>query len=147
MEYNAHSNPGRKRFEAHEVRRIPVSVSESARRCIVRSSSQGRTLPQALSEGFGSLGDVAMVQLDLVPKAAHFPLTILDQQHTPGRDPDLLVIRAQPTDTQQQEQVWYINAHDLEQVHLHSGGLGTFEARHLTSELLRLYRQQHPRKE
>lgn len=139
-QYNDHTNTGRKRFEAHEVARIPVEVSAAAHALIVHSSTQGRLLPQAIAEGFATLPGIERVRLDAVPKAQHFPVTIMDYHHTRDREPMLLVIMAQHCCDAARSYTWHINAHDLEQVHAHAGGMGAFEARTLVSELLRSYR-------
>lgn len=65
---HAHINPasgGTKRFEVHDIRRIPVSLTASAKAIIDQSTRQGRIFPQALSEFFGTLPQVERVEVDV----------------------------------------------------------------------------------
>jgi hypothetical protein len=65
---HAHISPPphyRKRFHTEDMRRIPVEVTPLAQACLDQSSYQGRVLPQALSEFFGTLPDVDQVSIEL----------------------------------------------------------------------------------
>src|SRR5487761_2321907 len=62
--------PAGKRFHAHELRRLSVSVTPTARALIDASSAQGRLLPQALAEVFGEHPELVTVSVDAVEKAA-----------------------------------------------------------------------------
>lgn len=75
-----------KAFEVHEVRRLPVTMTPTARSAIGASSSQGRLLPQALSEAFGLLDSVASLALDVTEEESpHLRITVLpgDTTFTP----------------------------------------------------------------
>ncbi len=58
--------PGRKRFETWEVRRVPISLDDAARLLLDTSCHQGRLLPQALAELFGEEPDVESVEITSV---------------------------------------------------------------------------------
>jgi hypothetical protein len=54
-----------KRFEVHDMRRIPVALSASAKEVIDKATRQGRIFPQALSEFFGTLPQVERIEVDV----------------------------------------------------------------------------------
>src|SRR5487761_2663280 len=124
--------PAGKRFHAHELRRVPVEVTPTARALIDASSAQGRLLPQALAEVFGEHPDLVSVCIDAVEKARHFAV----DASAPGRLTrgiggvggvggalDTLpphVLRIDVTHVSAREELahgWFINAHALSDLH------------------------------
>jgi len=114
---------GTKRFEVHDMRRIPVVVSEQAREIIDGSTQQGRLLPQALSEFFGTLPDAEQVEVNLVKD------TVFGER---------LAIHVKHGNNEDKHHRFFIAKSDLFDVHSHPA-LG-FGAARTADELLRLYR-------
>jgi hypothetical protein len=56
---------GKKRFEVHHMRRIPVILTDSAKAFLDGSTRQGRVFPQALSEFFGTLPEIKQIDVDI----------------------------------------------------------------------------------
>lgn len=77
--------PGKKLFEVHELRRIPVEVSAEAKAYLLWSSHGGRLLPQALSEHFGAIPECERVEIDVVEtdETKHLTITIYHQTEAP----------------------------------------------------------------
>jgi hypothetical protein len=118
---HAHRNPppsGTKRFETHHMRRIPVQVTESAKALIGRSVRQGRLLPQALSEFFGTLPEVECVWVDLIE--------------------DRIVIDIKASDASKGYQFFLASSDFLQVPRNPRDG---FDAARTVDELLRLYRR------
>ena len=151
--------PAGKRFHAHELRRVPVEVTPTARALIDASSAQGRLLPQALAEVFGEHPDLVSVCIDAVEKARHFAV----DASAPGRLTrgiggvggvggalDTLpphVLRIDVTHVSAREELahgWFINAHALSDLHPQTR-LPRFVAERAARELLRLYREHEQR--
>lgn len=118
---HAHINPApgqSKRFHIHEMRRIPVTISASAKEVIDGSTRQGRVLPQALSEFFGTLPDVRRVEVDLVD--------------------DKLTIHVKHAKDGRKHHRFHLASEDITQTS-ELAGKG-FDAAKTADELLRLYR-------
>jgi hypothetical protein len=120
------------RFEVHEIRRVPTEISDKARELIDASSYEGRLLPQALSEFFGSLPDVTGVVIDALPKADFFEVDEDD------RDTMLLSIVIQHAHPRIDDHRILINAAHLQEV-ADQKGQG-FEAAATAEEMHRQYR-------
>lgn len=145
--------PAGKRFHAHEVRRLLVSVTPLARALMDASSAQGRLLPQALAEVFGEHPDLARVHVDAVEKAQHFTVHPAERPHiTSGiggsvRSLPPHVLRIDVTHTSGRDELahgWFINAHALSDLHPQTR-LPRFVAERAARELLRLYREHEQR--
>lgn len=129
-------HPAQKHFEAHELRRIPVIVSDVAQTEIMASSAEGRKFPQALSELFGGVVGIKEVHIDAVPKSTHFPVTEQDTHPLSGEEVRMLVITAVHADGSIDAHTWYVNASDLGCVRPQNQG---FSAVATARELVRLY--------
>jgi hypothetical protein len=136
---------GTKRFEVHDLRRIPVSLSDAARLEIFgdsegrvpSASAEGRKVPQALSEAFGQVPVIARLEVDAVPRSTHFASGPEHYHPVTGREERVLVITAYHQDDRRDPHTWYVNVRDLHEVYL--GGPGGFRAHTMASELVRLY--------
>lgn len=124
-----------KRFETHQVRRIPIVVSREAEQAIHASSAEGRKFPLALAEAFGKIPQVVSVELTLAPKSSYFSVNAEDFHPVTGKEARLLCVTAHHQGMP--DFLWLLNMADIE--HVHVGGQLGFRA-HLTAhELLRLY--------
>jgi hypothetical protein len=126
----------RKRFETHELHRIPVLVTEDAREAIAVSSAEGRLVAQALSEAFGQHPHVQAVQLSLVEKREHFRVAAEEYEYT-GTAPLLLLVDVHAKRQRYPRYRYYVNLTDLHQVA--PGTAQGFRAASFAAELLSLY--------
>lgn len=111
---------GTKRFHAEHMRRIPVQLSEKAKQIIDLSTHQGRLLPQALAEFFGTLPDVEGIEISTEEKDERF---MIDVKH--GHD-------------EEKHCRFFMSVNDLHQVS--EQPRQGFEAARTAQELQRLYR-------
>lgn len=133
QDFNTVQITGTRAFDAHQLRRIPVTVSEDAQRMIDASTHQGRLLPLALSEAFGGHPDIAEICVDISKKRDIFPLAASEDENT-----QLLRITIKHTDAAQEDGLKLINAADLHE--MHPSGLWGFDAAQTALELLRVHR-------
>lgn len=120
---HAHRHPApqqTKRFEVHEMRRIPVQITEAAKEVINQATRQGRVFPQALSEFFGTLPEVERVEVDLSPENR----LMIDVKH--GEDED-------------KHYRFFVGVDALH--HAPRNPREGFDAAQMADELLRLYRR------
>lgn len=120
---HAHRHPApqrAKRFEAHEMRRIPVTLTDGAKEVINKAVKQGRIFPQALSEFFGTLPEVERVEIDLTQE---------------GR----LMIDVKHSEDEGKHYRFFIGVDDLHQTPRNPRH--GFDAAQMADELLRLYRR------
>src|SRR5580765_470137 len=76
--------PGRsKRFDVAHMRRIPVILSDEARYHLATSNHQGRVIPQALSEFFGTLPDIDHIEVGIDKAKERF---VIDVKHWGDED-------------------------------------------------------------
>jgi hypothetical protein len=118
---HAHINPAptrAKRFHVEHMRRIPVMVSDEAKEVLNASSYQGRVLPQALSEFFGTHPEVYSVEVDL--------------------EEDRLMIHIKHGQHEDKHHRFFIAVGDL--IQTSERPRQGFEATRTADELLRLYR-------
>jgi hypothetical protein len=136
--------PAGKRFELEDVQRVPVTVSAQARALIDASTSQGRLLPQALSEHFAEAGNIASVDVDAVLKSQHFAVYSHERDTVlGGPEPWLLVITAHHrSGSSEHDHTWHINASDLADLHPLTK-MPLFQAALAAQELWRLYPHKH----
>ena len=125
-----------KRFELEALRRIPVNVSAKAQELIDRSSAEGRKFPLALSEAFGAHSHIREIDVDAVPKSAHFTLAPHEED-----DAWLLRLTIRHVDAARADGVRFLNADDLNQIH--PSGMFGFHAAHTAHEHLRLHVAEH----
>src|SRR5487761_2320025 len=131
--------PAGKRFHAHELRRLSVSVTPTARALIDASSAQGRLLPQALAEVFGEHPDLVTVSVDAVEKAQHFIVHPAERTHiTSGSGGS---VRTLPPHVLR---INVTHASALSDLHPQTH-LPRFVAERAARELLRLYREHEQR--
>lgn len=128
--------PGRKHFETHELRRIPVLLSPEAKEAIDSSSHQGRLFPQALAEYFGGIDIVREVHVHIVPRHVHFPHQVAAPSSVQSA-PRILEVTAIHEDGSIDPHRWLLNMHDLEEPPL--GRDTGFRAHLMAEELVRLY--------
>lgn len=128
--------PGRKHFETHELRRVPVLLTPEAKAAIDASSHQGRLFPQALSEYFGDIRGVREVRVHIVPRHTHFPHMLAAPSAT-GTEARIVEVQAIHTDGSIDPHTWLLNMHDLEEAAL--GADNGFRAHTMAEELARLY--------
>ena len=60
-----------RKFDLHEIIRIPVELTPSARSLISASGREGNKFPVALSEVFGDAGQEVVIKLDAVTRSDH----------------------------------------------------------------------------
>jgi hypothetical protein len=85
------ATPRGKKFEQHEMRRVPVTVSREAHDALNAANHQARIFPQALEEAYGwhAYPHVARIDLtyELHPNAGpRLVVTIRHQRELAGRD-------------------------------------------------------------
>jgi len=113
--------PGRsKRFDVAHMRRIPVILSDEARYHLATSNHQGRVIPQALSEFFGTLPDVDHVEVGIEKAKERI---VIDVKHCSDED---------------KHHTFFVALGDVREVSEHPG-VG-FKATKKADELLRHYR-------
>lgn len=131
--------PAGKRFHAYELRRVPVELSDDARRLILASSAQGRLLPQALSELLGTHSAIARVRVAVEEKSRRFIVHPAEVHPPTGGPPLLLAIVAEHvSDDARLAHEWLINAADLSDLHPRTHQ-PLFNPALMAQELLRLY--------
>lgn len=126
--------PGRKLFEPYEIRRLPVTMDKATETAIMASSWEGRHLPLAIGEAFGTIAEVEAVTITMVPKQQHFTLAPDEDTNTM-----LLEILAHCNDREEPYR-FLINLSDLSEQH--PSGLFGFNAALTAAELARLIRHQ-----
>lgn len=126
----------KKRFETHELHRIPVLVTEDAQEAIAMSSAEGRLVAQALAEAFGTHPHVQAVQLSLAEKRVHFRVAPEEYDYT-GIEPVLLLVDVHAVRQRYPRYRYYVNLTDLHQVA--PGTANGFRAASFAAELLSLY--------
>lgn len=120
---HAHRHPPAqqtKRFETHHMRRIPVTLSDSAKEFIDGSTRQGRVFPQALSEFFGTLPEVEQVEVDLT-------------------EDDRLMVHVKHAEDEDKHYRFFVGVDDLHATPRNPRE--GFDAAQKADELLRLYRR------
>lgn len=143
--------PAGRRMALEDVtaQRIPVLVSDAARAILDTSSSEARLFPQALAEHFGAVGAsagdgrITRIEIDAVPKSAHFAVAPQEMHPITGAEPQLLIIHAVHADERYNPRRcgadrWLINAADLSALHRETHYV-QFQAALTAQELVRLY--------
>ena len=128
--------PGRKAFEVHELRRIPVRITDDAREEIALSSAEGRKFPQALAEYFGGYQSIKEVHVHAVARSAYFESLPEHFHPITGRESRILEIDIIHSDDRIQPHCFLINADDLHWVS--KGDPNGFRAHTAAAELVRM---------
>src|SRR5258708_33304510 len=131
------SGPASKAFEPHELRRIPVTLTDAAQQVVLSSSAEGRIFPQALSELFGGVEGVKELQIDAVVRSQHFPSGPEHFHPITGEEDRMLVIDVVHENGSIDAHRYVLNVRDLQEVHP-AGRVG-FTAVATAQELVRLY--------
>ncbi len=129
--------PARRAFAAHDVRRIPVTLTDEAQSQIDSSSAEGRKFPQALAEIFGALPRIKEVQVAAAPRSQHFESGPAHFHPITGEEDRLLLITIIHKNDGVEGHRFILNMKDLQEIHP-AGQLG-FTALATAQELVRLY--------
>jgi hypothetical protein len=131
------AGPSGKAFEPHELRRIPVTLTDEARRTLLESSAEGRKFPQALSEIFGGVTSVKALQVDATPRSTHFHSGPEHFHPITGEEERILLIDILHEDAAVEPYRFFLSMRDVQEVHP-AGRIG-FTAVATARELVRLY--------
>ncbi len=133
----AQAGPSGKAFEPHELRRIPVLLTDEAKRAVLESSAEGRKFPQALAELFGGIVGVREIHLDATPRSQHFQSGPEHFHPITGEEERMLHVTIVHEDEQKSPYDYFLSMRDIQEVH--PAGRTGFTALATTRELVRLY--------